>query len=501
MIAATMRLPLWVGMAVTVVGGARVCAQDSLAAQAREALIRASLYWSGTVASHGGYVWEYSTDLTTRRRGESGDLPTSTNWVQAGTPAVGSALLQCYAATGDQRLQAAALAAGHCLVYGQLESGGWDYRIEHDPTRVKHRYHHVGEAGRALANTTTFDDDNTQSATRFLIELDRYTDDAETTAAVGRALACFQAAQYREGAWDGAWPQRYPPPKGSYGEFPTFNDNTMSDCVRTVLLAWETYGRPEDEAAVKRCLEFYLRAQQPSPQAGWPQQVDRDLAPAWARRFEPPSVCGGESRDNCVLLLDMFVRFGERRYLDAVGRCVDWYRTSRIGGDENRGEWARFYELRTNKPLYFTRTYQLTYDDSDLPIHYSFKGNYGVDTMIRRYETLRAAEPATSSPRTTPIRTAAQWHEAAPALEPRVKAILAAMDDLGRWVKTVPRTEQTRDAEGRVGQSVDKTRPLEMMYTATTSANLRTLAEYINACNGGPVVVPPTRLPPPEAKR
>ena len=37
------------------------------------------------------------------------------------------------------------------------------------------------------------------------------------------------------------------------------------------------------------------------------------------------------------------------------------------------GRLARFYELKTNKPLYFTKTYELTYDDSDMPTHYSFK--------------------------------------------------------------------------------------------------------------------------------
>ena len=494
---AVIRLSVYLGCAVAILAQAPVAAEESLAAKAREALLRAALYWSGTVASHGGYVWEYSTDLTTRRRGESGDLPGTTNWVQSGTPAVGSALLRCYAATGDRRLLKGALAAGHCLAYGQLESGGWDYSIEHDPARVKHWYHHLGESGRKLANTTTFDDDNTQSATRFLIELDRYVDDAAVTTAVARALACFQTAQYRGGTWDGAWPQRYPPPKGSYGEFPTFNDNTMSDCVRTVLLAWETYGRPEDEAALKRCLEFYLRAQQPPPQAGWPQQVDRDLAPAWARRFEPPSVCSAESRDNGALLLDMFVRFRDPRYLDAVGRCVEWYRTARIGGDEKRGEWARFYELRTNKPLYFTRTYQLTYDDSDLPIHYSFKGNYGIDSLLRRYDSLRAAGTAAAATPPPTSRTPEQWREAALKLEPRVTAILAALDSLGRWVKTVPRTEQTRDAEGRIGQSVDKDRPLDMMYTSTTVSNLLALAEYSTACNGGLAVTVPAQLPAP----
>ena len=70
------------------------------------------------------------------------------------------------------------------------------------------------------------------------------------------------------------------------------------------------------------------------------------------------------------------------RYLDAVGRAVDWYQRSQIAGAEGEGVWARFYELETNVPLYFTRTYELVYTDDDLPVHSSFKGNYGVRSRV-----------------------------------------------------------------------------------------------------------------------
>jgi hypothetical protein len=259
--------------------------------RAREGLDKACTHWAGTVASHGGFVWEYSTDLVTRRRGESKDLPASTVWVQTGTPMVGEAFLAAYRATGEKAHLEAALAAGRCLAYGQLESGGWTYSIEFDPELNRHHYHHLDKG----SNTTTFDDDNTQSATRFLMRLDQYVDDPEITAAVDRAIACFLKAQYSGGNWDGAWPQRYPPPEKGYGGLPTFNDNTMSDCVETMLLAADLYDRQDCLDAVKRCLEFYLRSQQPAPQASWAQQCDRDLKPAWARKFEPPSITGSES--------------------------------------------------------------------------------------------------------------------------------------------------------------------------------------------------------------
>ena len=122
-------------------------AEEALPERARVAMRKAGEYWATKVASHGGYVWEYSTDFVTRRRGESGDLPLSTNWVQPpGTPSVGMAFLKAYEATGEKVYLDAALNTGRCLAWGQLASGGWDYSIEFDLVRNKDRYHHLDKA-------------------------------------------------------------------------------------------------------------------------------------------------------------------------------------------------------------------------------------------------------------------------------------------------------------------------------------------------------------------
>jgi PelA/Pel-15E family pectate lyase len=449
--------------------------------QAVQAMRKAGAYWAGTVASHGGYVWEYSTDLVTRRRGESGDLPPTTVWVQAGTPMVGEVFLDCYEATAESLFLDAAVDAAHCLAWGQLKSGGWTYSIEFDLTKNKYDYHHLPADVKGLRNTTTFDDNNTQSATRFLMRIDQVVDDPIIKTAVKRALECFLKAQVSGGNWDGAWPQRFPPPKKGYGRLPTFNDNTMSDCVRTMADADRYYKRSEYRDSVRRCLEFYLRAQQPPPQTAWPQQVDEELKPAWARKFEPPSITGGESRGNCMLLLDMYLEYGDQRYLQAVANCVDWYKRVRIGGTPENGVWARFYEVGTDKPLYFTKTYELTYDDSDLPVHYSFKSNYGVNSMIRRFEHLqhagREAVIAEKNRKPTPEENTKTVQK----LGEKVSAIIAEQDDRGRWVKKVPKTEQVRDKDGRVKYVKDENTMLDMMYSRSFVANMRTMAKYVAA--------------------
>ncbi len=84
--------------------------------QARDAMRKAGRHWAREVAVHGGYVWEYSTDFVTRRRGESRNLPLTTNWVQPpGTPTIGMAFVRAYEATGEQLYLDAAMAAAHSL--------------------------------------------------------------------------------------------------------------------------------------------------------------------------------------------------------------------------------------------------------------------------------------------------------------------------------------------------------------------------------------------------
>jgi PelA/Pel-15E family pectate lyase len=404
------------------------------------------------------------------------------------------AFLRAYEATGDKLYLDAALAAGHCLAWGQLACGGWDYSIEFDLKRNTHLYHHLATEQspklHKFYNTATFDDNNTQSATCFLMELDKYADDPEVDAAIKRALDCFLAAQYKGGLWDGAWPQRYPPPAKGYGRYPTFNDNTMSDCARTMLQAYKQYAKAEYLDSVKKCLEFYLRSQQPEPQAAWAQQYDEDLKPAWARRFEPPSITGGESSGNMQLLMDMYIEFGDQHYLDAVGKAIEWYKKSRIGGTDEKGVWARFYEVGSNKPLYFTKTYKLVYTDDDLPVHYSFKNNYGVNSRMRRYEEIKKNGRKYYLDKRDHKPTPEEWAAIAKSKEAKVSALIAALDEQGRWVKIVPKTEQTRDKEGRVSYQVDEKTKLNMMYSQAFVANMQALADYIIAAQGGPKVIP-----------
>ena len=301
----------------------------------------------------GGYLWWYSEDLQ-ERWGET-QATASQIWVQPpGTPAVGEAFLRAYRATGDQRYLEAARAAARALAWGQLETGGWDYRIDFDEEQSRRWYFRrdqgklTPEEAARRRNTSTFDDDNSQSALRFLMGVCRETKDAEIQEALDYGLAFLLKAQYP----NGAWPQRYPPPKSGYGSYYTFNDDTIRDCVRTALPRTGTpAGRVPGRGEASR--NFILKAQQPEPQPVWAQQDDHDMKPAWARKFEP-SVCSSESVGVMRTLIDLYIETGEERFLGrfrARSRGSNARRSRRTAGRASMSSGRTGLSLHEEKRL------------------------------------------------------------------------------------------------------------------------------------------------------
>jgi len=180
--------------------------------QVRDALRRAVEFFRGRVSVEGGYVYQWSEDLS-KREGE-GKVGAGTAWIEPpGTPAVGMAYLDAYRRCGEPILLEAAKETAGALVRGQLVSGGWDNRIEFGASERKQYAYRVDSNEKQVAaldrrrKTTTFDDDKSQSAARFLLQLDQQLEgkDPVIHEASTFALDCFVKAQYA----NGAWPQRY----------------------------------------------------------------------------------------------------------------------------------------------------------------------------------------------------------------------------------------------------------------------------------------------------
>lgn len=435
--------------------------------EAEAALVQATQYLTENAAIHGGYAGSYLADLSDQW-GE-GHITDTMNWVQPpGSPSTGFAFLAAWRATGNEVFLDAAVENAYSLAWGQLECGGWYYNIDFSE-RGEERYfyrHNADSENEAFAsghNTGTMDDNVTQHATRLLMHVDQALDFADETIhdAAMAALDYLLEAQ----AEGGGWPQRYPLSGRSYGDFMTFNDNTIRDCCRTMMDAWEIYGDRRYHDSLVAAGAFIIRAQLPEPQATWGQQYDADLKPAWARRFEPPAAITGESVGVMRLLISIAEFTGDEKYLEPLPAALDWFERSRLPD----GDWARFYELKTNRPLYFTKdTYRLTYDDSNLPTHYGFKGGYNPDSVRETHEQIMAQGlDAWRAARQREL-TEEERIERAEAMEDEVREVLASRSENGVWLDT-----------GGYGPDVPH------LNMQTVQRRMATLSTYIRYATGG----------------
>jgi hypothetical protein len=449
--------------------------------EAAAALQKAVMFFDGAVSIEGAYLWRYSDDLSLRE-GENAATATQA-WVQPpGTPSVGEALLAAYERTGEKYLLDAAVHTARALVKGQLASGGWDYRIEFDPAKRKANAYRVdGSPAERARNVSTLDDNTTQSAVQFLMHVDRTLGfkDQEVHDATLFALESLVQAQYP----NGAWPQRFSaPPKAAdfpvlkanypeswprtwpnvnYTSYYTLNDNTQADMIETMFEAADIYNQPKYADAAKRGGDFLILAQMPEPQPAWAQQYNAQMQPAWARKFEPPSVTGGESQGAIRILMDVYRQTGDKKYLAPIPRALDYLEKSARAD----GRMARFYELKTNKPLYFTKQYELVYTDNDMPTHYGFITGNNITRIRSEYERLLATPPD----KLKPPRRAQQAELTAELTEAAARSI-ATLDSRGAWVEN-----------GRLRDSDAEGKTMRVITTANFIHNVETLSRFVAA--------------------
>ena len=100
----------------------------------------------------------------------------------------------------------------------------------------------------------------------------------------------------------------------------------MADMLGVLVEAHRIYGDEKSMDAALRTGDFMLLAQMPEPQPGWAQQYDAQMHPAWARRFEPASISGGESQGVMLTLLRLYAATGKERFLKPIPRALEYYK-------------------------------------------------------------------------------------------------------------------------------------------------------------------------------
>ncbi len=480
------------------------------------ALSKAVAFYHAKAASHGGYVYRYSADFTLR---EAEGIPgADTIWIQPpGTPAVGMAMLDAYEATKDEKCLAAAVAAAHAVSRTQLCSGGWDYsghfdaknrgsqlyRRDAEGKLIERNKVPQGEAGwhvwrqhKNKNNYSTFDDDVSQAATRLLVRVDHALGgkNEEIKEAADFALNVIMATQYLAGGWSANF-ETYPsspPPASLYpikaGNYPAdwprkwpkdftgcyvLNDNTHATLMGTLLLAWQLRGDARYLDAAKRGGDFLVTAQMPEPQPAWGQQYNAEMQPVWSRAFEPSSISGRESQAAMWALLKLAAATGDKKYLAPVAKAIPYLRKCLLPGNQ----LARFYELQTNKPLYFERGergkgFELTYSDKKASSNYGWVWDSELDELQAAGSKLARSETVVF-PRTEKER----W--SSPPTDEDIDTILRELNPDGSWTATDDERGVMRDVSGK------KTKPAGgVIYSLDFVQNVKALSAWLKTKGG-----------------
>ena len=156
---------------------------------------RATTFMVDKVSYRGGYLWAYLPDMS-RRWGEMEARETMI-WLQPpGTSSMGHVFLDAYHATGDDYYYRAAEQVAAALIWGQHESGGWNYVVDFAGDRsLKEWYATVGKNAWRLEEfqhyygNGTFDDQVTTDAAKFLLRLYVEKLDPRYKPALDRAIA------------------------------------------------------------------------------------------------------------------------------------------------------------------------------------------------------------------------------------------------------------------------------------------------------------------------
>jgi PelA/Pel-15E family pectate lyase len=280
--------------------------------------------------------------------------------------------------------------ADNILLY-QKDNGGWPKNYDMAAILTPEQRDTLINS-KAILNTT-FDNRTTYSHIGYLAKVYRYNKDERYKVAALKGLQYILKAQYN----NGGWPQYYPL-EDNYSRHITYNDDAFGGIMW--LLKDITENKPEFsfiDAAFKQQLQkaydngldCILKTQindagQPT---AWCQQYDEvTLQPAWARKFEPASICNGESVE--ILQLLMSIKNPSPAVVDAIQNAVLWFKQSKIPGirvetfaapemvtpyriskTDKRVVpdtaappiWTRYYELKTHRPLFCNRDSKVVY--------------------------------------------------------------------------------------------------------------------------------------------
>jgi PelA/Pel-15E family pectate lyase len=280
--------------------------------------------------------------------------------------------------------------ADNILIY-QRNNGGWPKNYDMQAILTDLQKDSLIKTKNIL--NTTFDNTTTYSHIEYLAKvytiehIEKYKD------ACLRGIEFTLSAQYP----NGGWPQ-YFPLEDDYSRRITFNDQAYIGIMlmlKDILDNKSYYSfigselRAKVKIAYEKGIDCILKCQiiNNGHLTVWCQQHNEiDLSPAWARAFEPPSICNAESSG--VVLFLMSIDKPSKEIINAITSAVKWFEDSKITGikvnvipapvykskwrttnfdrivvnDSTAPPiWTRYYELGTARPLFCDRNSKYLY--------------------------------------------------------------------------------------------------------------------------------------------
>jgi hypothetical protein len=393
-------------------------------------------------------------------------------WLQnPGTVSMGNLFLEAYQSTGNEYYYQAAVKVGSALIWGQSTEGGWNYMIDFAGDRsLKQWYNTIGKNGWRLEEfqhyygNSTFDDEVTANASRFLLRIYLEKMDPVWKPSLDKAINFILESQYPLGGWPQRYPLKYDFNKEGHPDYTsyfTFNDGVIAENIDFLIQCYLKLGEEQFLDPIRRAMNFYLISQDSS--GGWGDQLNMALETAGARTYEPKALMPQTTCENAMSLLTFYQYTGDKRFLIHAQDAIRWLGNLPLFKDKagnNSNVYPTFVELGTNKPLYVHRKgsnskygrYYVDYNDEKLLGHYSGRRFIPINLLKSEYERI-AALPIEEATKNSPLKaesykgggTPQSFHDLNPNIfsrvpdEKQVKEIIQSLDNDNLWpVKHAP---------------------------------------------------------------
>ena len=267
----------------------------------------------------------------------------------------------------------------------QKNNGGWPKN--YDMQAVLTEEQKLAVLNAKTETNTTFDNGATHSQIIYLAKVYSVTGEKKYKEGCIRGIEFILKAQYP----NGGFPQFYPD-TSSYRKYITFNDGAMIGVMNVLynVVKGSADFRFFDDSLKARIKQAYTKGldcilkcqiKENGELNAWCQQHDNnDFMPRSARTFEPASISNMESAGIVKFL--MKIKNPDQKVINSIQSAVKWFNNSRISGirfetisapktdyqyhstDEDKiviedpdapPIWARFYELKTHRPLFCNR--------------------------------------------------------------------------------------------------------------------------------------------------